>query len=79
MQKVSVKVKRLEHFRGDLPGYGSLHASGFDLRAQLKAPLVLGPASAFWCLRAFRWRFRLVTRFRCVRVRGGPRKRGSRW
>jgi dUTP pyrophosphatase len=43
MQKIHVKVKRLEHFRGELPTYGSHHASGFDLRAQLKAPLLLKP------------------------------------
>lgn len=43
MQKIAVKVKKLEHFQGDLPSYGSLHASGFDLRAQLKASLRLEP------------------------------------
>lgn len=43
MQKIVVKVKRLEHFQGALPEYGSLYASGFDLRAQLRAPLTLKP------------------------------------
>ncbi len=43
MQKIAVKVKRLEHFKGELPTYGSLHASGFDLRAQLSAPIALQP------------------------------------
>lgn len=43
MQKVAVKVKRLAHFKGDLPTYGSLYASGFDLRAQIQAPLLLNP------------------------------------
>jgi dUTP pyrophosphatase len=43
MQKIRVKVKRLENFRGDLPTYGSAHASGFDLRAQLPGPLLLKP------------------------------------
>jgi dUTP pyrophosphatase len=43
MQKIAVKVKRLEHFKGELPTYGSLHASGFDLRAQLASPMVLNP------------------------------------
>jgi dUTP pyrophosphatase len=45
MQQINVKVKKLENFRGELPGYGSLHASGFDLRAQLRAPLLLKPGS----------------------------------
>lgn len=43
MNKISVKVKQLDHFRGELPAYESAHASGFDLRAQLKEPLRLGP------------------------------------
>jgi len=43
MQKIAVKVKKLEHFQGELPVYGSAHASGFDLRAQLKSPLLLKP------------------------------------
>lgn len=43
MQKVPVKVKRLENFQGELPTYGSVYASGFDLRAQLRAPLRLSP------------------------------------
>lgn len=43
MQKVRVKVKKLGNFRGELPAYGSLHASGFDLRAQLGSPLTLKP------------------------------------
>jgi dUTP pyrophosphatase len=43
MQKVAVKVKKLENFHGELPAYGSQHASGFDLRAQLKASISLLP------------------------------------
>jgi dUTP pyrophosphatase len=43
MQKIRVKVKKLENFRGELPAYGSEHASGFDLRAQLRSPLTLKP------------------------------------
>ena len=43
MQKIQVRVKRLEHYQGDLPAYGSLHASGFDLRAQIRQPVVLHP------------------------------------
>lgn len=45
MQTISVKVKKLENFRGDLPAYGSLHASGFDLRAQAPHGLVLQPGA----------------------------------
>ncbi len=43
MQKIAVKVKKLSNFRGELPAYGSQHASGFDLKAQLKDPVVLKP------------------------------------
>lgn len=43
MQKISVRVKKLENFRGELPAYETEHASGFDLRAQLPEPLLLEP------------------------------------
>lgn len=43
MEKIGVKVKKLGNFRGELPAYGSTHASGFDLRAQLPEPLLLKP------------------------------------
>lgn len=43
MQKLKVKIKKLENFRGDLPQYQSLGASGFDIRAQLSGPVVLNP------------------------------------
>ena len=43
MQKIQVKVKKLENFQGELPSYGSTHASGFDLRAQLSSPMLLKP------------------------------------
>ncbi len=43
MQKVPVKIKRLENFRGELPTYQSVGASGFDVRAQLSEPLILNP------------------------------------
>ncbi len=43
MEIKRVLVKRLENFRGELPTYESPQASGFDLRAQLAAPIVLGP------------------------------------
>lgn len=43
MQKISVKVKRLANFQGELPSYGSTHASGFDLVAMLPEKLTLRP------------------------------------
>jgi dUTP pyrophosphatase len=44
MQKIAVKVKKLAHFKtGELPTYGSLHASGFDLVAQLPYKITLNP------------------------------------
>lgn len=43
MPKVSLKVKRLSHFQGELPAYQSAHASGFDVRAQLNEALTLAP------------------------------------
>lgn len=42
-KKVPVKVKAWPHFKGELPKYQSLGASGFDVRAQLEKPLVLNP------------------------------------
>lgn len=41
--QLELKVKTLEHFKGDLPGYESDLASGFDVRAQLSEPLTLNP------------------------------------
>lgn len=35
MEKVTVKLKKLEHFKGDLPKYETALASGLDVRAQL--------------------------------------------
>lgn len=43
MQKVNVKIKKLENFRGELPSYQSAGASGFDVRAQISSPMSLGP------------------------------------
>lgn len=43
MQKVKMKVKILENFKGDLPKYQTELASGFDVRAQLKNPVDLKP------------------------------------
>lgn len=43
MQKLNVKIKTLENFKGELPQYQSEGASGFDVRAQLQAAVVLKP------------------------------------
>jgi dUTP pyrophosphatase len=39
--KIKMKIKKLPHFKGDLPAYQSSLASGFDVRAQLERTLVL--------------------------------------
>lgn len=39
--KVSLKVKTLDSFEGELPKYESFFASGFDVRAQLSESLVI--------------------------------------
>ncbi|HVK60661.1 MAG TPA: dUTP diphosphatase [Bdellovibrionales bacterium] len=43
MQKMTLRLKKLAHFKGDLPAYQSDLASGFDVRAQLDKPMVLKP------------------------------------
>lgn len=43
LQKLNVKVKKLSHFKGDLPAYQSQAASGFDVRAQINEAIVLKP------------------------------------
>lgn len=45
MDKIQVKIKKLEHFKGDLPQYQSAGASGFDVRAQLIEPLTILPGT----------------------------------
>ena len=40
---IPVKIKKLAHFKGELPKYQSAHASGFDVRAQLDSPIVIRP------------------------------------
>lgn len=35
-KKVPLKIKRLAHFRGELPAYQTPASSGFDVRAQLE-------------------------------------------
>jgi dUTP pyrophosphatase len=43
VQKIPLKIKKLEHFKGDGPSYQTSLASGFDVRAQLAASLILKP------------------------------------
>ncbi|WP_347359648.1 dUTP diphosphatase [Bdellovibrio sp.] len=43
MQKLAVKIKKLENFRGEIPAYQSLGASGVDVRAQLAGAVTLNP------------------------------------
>jgi dUTP pyrophosphatase len=38
-----IKVRRLEHFKGDLPRYETSLSSGFDIRAQLSSPMKINP------------------------------------
>ncbi|MBY0385194.1 dUTP diphosphatase [bacterium] len=45
MNKVAMKVKKLSHFKGDLPKYETGLASGFDIRAQVEAPIVVPAGS----------------------------------
>lgn len=42
-QPVTLRVKKLPHFRGELPEYKSALASGFDIRACLNRPVFLNP------------------------------------
>jgi dUTP pyrophosphatase len=46
MMTVKVKVKTGENFKGELPRYETLLASGFDVRAQLDAPITLKPGQS---------------------------------
>ena len=43
MPKAKLKIKKLSHYKGDLPVYQSALASGFDVRAQLDRPILLEP------------------------------------
>lgn len=46
MQKVKMKVKKWNHFKGDLPKYETTFASGFDVRAQLDKSIELLPGQS---------------------------------
>lgn len=41
--KVKLRIKKLEHFKGDLPAYATAGASGLDVRACLEEKIVLEP------------------------------------
>ncbi|MBL7687415.1 MAG: dUTP diphosphatase [Bdellovibrionaceae bacterium] len=41
--KIELKVKTLPHFKGELPRYETVHASGLDVRAALNEVVVLQP------------------------------------
>ncbi len=43
MQKIRVNVLTRENFKGQLPSYETVGASGFDVRAQLSQSLVIEP------------------------------------
>lgn len=43
IRSVPLKIKRLAHFKGELPAYQSSLASGFDVRAQIDEAVVLEP------------------------------------
>jgi dUTP pyrophosphatase len=43
MNPLNVKIKKWSHFKGELPAYQSLGASGFDIRAQLSDTHILNP------------------------------------
>lgn len=40
---IPIKIKKLAHFKGELPKYQSSHASGFDMCAQLEKPMLIKP------------------------------------
>lgn len=43
MKNLTVKIKKLNHYKGELPAYQSTGASGFDVRAQLEKSMILKP------------------------------------
>ena len=40
---IKLKIKKLENFKGEVPRYQSMGASGFDIRAQLSEKVILKP------------------------------------
>lgn len=43
MTQIDIKVKTLAHFKGELPKYETLGASGLDVRAQIDQSMILEP------------------------------------
>lgn len=43
INKLKVQLKKWPHFKGELPAYQSMGASGFDIRAQISETMVLKP------------------------------------
>ncbi len=41
--KIGLKIKTLPHFKGELPQYQTVAASGFDVRAQLGESIIMKP------------------------------------
>ncbi len=44
-QRVPLKVKLLPHFKGELPRYETIHASGMDVRASVEATMTIAPGA----------------------------------
>lgn len=47
MRKVGLKIKKLAHYKGELPVYQTSLASGFDVRAQIDQPITLKSMERF--------------------------------
>jgi len=43
VNRVTVKLRKLDHFDGQLPAYETHEAAGADIRACLKGPLIIKP------------------------------------
>ncbi len=43
ISQITIKIKTLDHYKGELPKYESAFASGFDVRAQIDSSLTLKP------------------------------------
>ena len=43
MEQILLKLKKLQHYKGELPNYQTALSSGFDVRAQIDHPVSLKP------------------------------------
>jgi dUTP pyrophosphatase len=43
IHQIPLRVKRMPHYKGELPAYQSAHSSGFDVRAQITENILLNP------------------------------------